>query len=88
MRLFTVIDKETGTEPDLELIALNEPWAKDLIYCDMEGFTIGPDGELYLLDECGSYKACPLGRFEVVWLEKNQPSGPVPDMPVDERDQT
>lgn len=85
MKLFTVLDIETGTEPDLEKIAFGEPWAKDLIYCDMEGFVLGADGELYLLDECGNYKPCPSGRFRVVWLTGIK-SGVGMDLPVDEGD--
>lgn len=35
--MFTVIDTKTGKYPNLEQIALKEDWAKNLIYCDMEG---------------------------------------------------
>ena len=66
---FTVIDKETGHYPDLEKIALHEDWAKGLVYCDMEGFAIEEDGDLFLMDECGNSKYCPPGRFEIVWEE-------------------
>lgn len=67
---FKVIDTEAeGGTPDLEQIALKEEWAKGLIWCDMEGFAIGEDGALYLLDECGHWAGCPPGRFEVVWEE-------------------
>jgi len=64
---FTVIDKTTGKEPDLRKIALEESWAKHLIYCDMEGFAIEQDGTLLLLDECGSLAYCPENRFEVTF---------------------
>jgi len=64
--LFRVIDTKTGKEPDLREIALNEEWAKGLIYCDMEGFAVLEDGGLMLLDECGNYAFCPAGRFEIV----------------------
>lgn len=63
---FSVIDKNTGEYPDLWEIALKEEWAKDLCYCDMEGFAIEEDGTLILLDECGRHEYCPGGRFEVV----------------------
>ena len=62
---FSVIDKTTGKKPDLKEIALNEEWAKHLIYCDMEGFAIEQDGTLILLDECGGVAYCPEDRFEV-----------------------
>lgn len=68
---FDVIDKRTGKHPDLEKIALKEEWAKDLIYCDIEGFFINEDGCLILADECGNFAYCPLGRFEVIEGEDN-----------------
>ena len=67
---FRVIDTTTGHAPDLAIIALNEDWARGLIYCDMEGFAITEDGGLILLDECGNYAYCPEGRFEVVMKEE------------------
>ena len=63
---FHVIDNLTGKAPDLEEIALNETWAKGLIYCDMQGFALEEDGTLILLDECGGHKYCPAERFTVV----------------------
>jgi len=70
MKLFTVIDTETGEEPCIEEIAYTEPWAQGLIYSDMEGFFVGPNGELALLDECGNYAFPPEGRFKVVWEDE------------------
>lgn len=72
---FSVIDLKTGKEPDTEDIALHEDWAKGLVYCDMEGFTIGENGDLYLLDECERWKPCPEGRFKVVYEECTEKSG-------------
>ena len=63
--MFTVIDKQTGKEPDLEAIALKEAWAHNLCYCDMDGFALTQDGSLILLDECGKHVSCPPGRFDV-----------------------
>lgn len=70
---FKVIDNKTGKEPDMEKIALEEDWAKDLIYCDMEGFALEQDGTLLLLDECGKFVYCPSGRFTILvaGVEKN-----------------
>lgn len=62
---FTVQDLKTGKEPDLENIARNEDWAKELMHIDMEGFAITQDGELILMDECGRYAYCPENRFVV-----------------------
>jgi hypothetical protein len=65
MKGFIVIDLETGKEPDMMNIALNEEWARGLIYTDMEGFYIGEDGTLILADECGNYAYCPADRFKI-----------------------
>lgn len=60
---FNVRDPQTGNYPDLEKIALTEEWAKDLMYCDMDGFIIDEDGQLILMDDCGNFRYCPEGRF-------------------------
>lgn len=67
---FTVIDKITGKEADVERIALTEEWAKGLIYCDMEGFAVTEYGDLILLDECGRYVDVSQERFEVKFAER------------------
>ena len=64
---FKIIDKKTGKEADTYKIALKEDWAKNLIYCDMEGFAIEEDGTLVLMDECGNVAYCPADRFEIVF---------------------
>ena len=66
MKGFTVIDKTTGQYPDCEKIALEEDWAKHLLYCDIDEFAITEDGNLLLMDDCGNVAYCPNGRFEVV----------------------
>lgn len=63
---FDVIDIKTGEYPDLEKIALSEDWARNLMYCDMEGFHIDEDGTLYLADECGAFSRCPYDRFKII----------------------
>ena len=63
---FTVIDKNTGHYPDCWEIALKEEWAKNLCYCDIEGFAIEEDGTLVFLDECGKVAYCPESRFQIV----------------------
>lgn len=62
---FYVFDKKTGKEADVYEIALNEDWAKHLMYCDMDGFAIDQDGTLILIDECGQLAYCPSDRFEI-----------------------
>jgi hypothetical protein len=76
---FKVIDTKTGKEPDIYQIALREEWANGLMYCDMEGFAIEEDGTLMLVDECGRYAYCPLGRFKVEMLKDDEPSRMDPD---------
>ena len=63
---FTVIDKTTGKYPDLKQLALEEEWAQNLIYTDMEGFCVDEDGNLLLMDECGNVAYCPPERFKVI----------------------
>ena len=41
--------------------------AKDLMYCDMEGFFISEDGQLVFADECGNFRYYPSDRFKVVF---------------------
>ena len=62
---FDVVDKKTGKYPDWERIAREEDWAKELVYCDIDGVAIREDGFLILLDECGNCVSCPPDRFEI-----------------------
>ncbi len=66
--LFTVIDKQTGKEPEIETIASTEEWAKRYLNpSEMGWFSVADEGTLFLMDECGNYAFCPAGRFEVIW---------------------
>lgn len=65
----TIIDKRTGRYPDVEKIALEEDWAKNLIYCDIDCFAICEDCSLLLMDDCGNVAYCPKDRFEVALNE-------------------
>lgn len=67
---FRVMDKKTGKEADPYEIALHEDWTRSLVYCDMEGFAITEDGDLVLMDECGSVVYCDTDRFKVVFEEE------------------
>ena len=64
---YIVIDMQTGKEADTEEIALHEPWANSLVYCDIEGWLLSEDGELCLADECGNFAYAPMDRFKVEW---------------------
>ena len=72
IRTFTVIDKQTGQEPDTRKICLNEDWAKSLIYCDVDGFFINESGNLFLADDCGNIVACPQDRFTIIWNDTEE----------------
>lgn len=83
---FTVIDKVTGKEADIERIALTEEWAKGLAFCDMDGFAITECGDLILLDECGRYVDVSPERFEVRFAETIKDTdlpqtSPIPGIP-------
>ena len=69
---FVVIDKETGKEADLYEIVMKsyneESWAKDLVFCDLEGWAIQDDGTLIVCDECGTFAYPPQERFEI-WVK-------------------
>ena len=64
---FIVIDNKTGKEADPYEIALHEDWAKDLCYCDMDGWALEEDGTLLLVDECGRCAYADRERFKVKW---------------------
>lgn len=69
-RSFRVIDTKTGKEADTYEIALHEDWAKQLIYCDIDGWAIDDNGSLMLLDDCGNFVYADRERFKVVWDEE------------------
>jgi len=69
VKLFKVIDNRTNKEADIEKIALEEEWAKRLVYCDMDGFYIGQDGSLILADKCGNHVFCDAERFRAVGID-------------------
>lgn len=66
---FEVIDLKTNKKANMSEIALNEDWAKGLMYCDMESFAMQEDGTLILMDECGKWEYCPDDRFKIIWKE-------------------
>ena len=72
---FKVIDLQTDEEAHLYNIVLEsykaKTWAKNLIYCDIEGWAIEEDGTLIVVDECGNFAYPPQSRFKIVVLESN-----------------
>ena len=70
---FSVIDKRTGKAPIFDHNHIfKEKWFKNsgLIYCDIDGWYIGEDGGLVLIDDCGNAGYPPIDRFEVVFDEE------------------
>lgn len=65
MIILKITDNLTGKYPDVRKIALEEEWANKLIYCDIDGFYIGEEGQLVLVDDCNNVAYCPDGRFTV-----------------------
>ena len=71
-KLFRVIDTRTGKAVDCnsaEQIAIDEEWAENLVYCDLEGFAVESNGDLILVDECGNFAYPPEGRFKIEWIK-------------------
>lgn len=67
-----VTDKKTGAYPDVQKIAMEEGWAKNLVYCDIAGFALDEDGDLLLIDDCNNIAYCPSGRFNVRIVSNNK----------------
>lgn len=54
-RIFTIIDKRTGEEVDIDNLIEELDIKTKIMVNDIEGFAIGEYGEIYLLDECGNF---------------------------------
>ena len=68
--IFKVIDNRTGKEPIFDHNHLfKEKWVKEsaLIYCDISGWGIDEDGNLFLIDDCNNMAYPPSERFSVVF---------------------
>lgn len=61
---FRVIDTTTGKEPT-EKVIFQLAKQGNLVYCDIDGFYIGEDGELCLMDDCGNATWLDGERFKV-----------------------
>jgi hypothetical protein len=66
--LFEVIDRRTGGSPIFDFNHIfKEKWFKEsnLIYCDISGWGIDEDGNLFLMDDCNNIAYPPRKRFKV-----------------------
>ena len=64
-RVFTIIDKRTGEEVDIDTLVDELDLKTELMINDIEGFAIGERGEIYLLDECGNFVFVDPDNYEV-----------------------
>lgn len=64
LRLFKIIDNNTGKEPTDEVIT---ELAKlgNLMTDDIDGFYVGEDGQIILVDDCGNCTWLGMNRFRV-----------------------
>jgi hypothetical protein len=70
--LFGVVwaaDGRRVADADLKAIAIDEKWARTLVWSDMAGFAVESDGTLILLDKCGNYAHAPPRLFTVEWTK-------------------
>ena len=66
--LFDVIDRRTGGSPIFDFNhVFKEKWFKEsnLIYCDISGWGLDEDGNLFLMDDCNNIAYPPYNRFKV-----------------------
>ena len=77
--LFRVIDMDHNEVADPKRLAQeikqnsdHDHWSWGLIYTNIGGFSIDPDGDLYLHDTCGNERMAPQDRFRVQWNEGDE----------------
>ena len=64
MMLFKIIDRKTGKEPTDKVITAQARLG-NLIPRDIDGFYVGEDGQIILVDDCGNCTWVDMSRFEV-----------------------
>lgn len=64
MELFKIIDRKTGKEPTDRVITA-QARSGNLIPCDIDGFYVGEDGQIILVDDCGNCTWLDMSRFKV-----------------------
>ena len=74
MALFKIIDRKTGKEPTDEVITAQARLG-NLIPCDIDGFYVGEDGEIILVDDCGNCTWLDMSRFKVEMQNEASPTG-------------
>ena len=74
MTLFKIIDRKTGKEPTDRVITAQARLG-NLIPCDIDGFYVGEDGQIILVDDCGNCTWLDMGRFKVEMQNESSPTG-------------
>ena len=62
--IFQIIDRKTGKEPTDRVIK-NIAKRGGLMDMDIDGFYVGEDGQIILVDDCGNCTWVDMSRFEV-----------------------
>lgn len=74
MTLFKIIDTKTGKEPTDRVITAQARLG-NLIPCDIDGFYVGEDGQIILVDDCGNCTWLDMSRFKVELQTEVSPTG-------------
>lgn len=74
MTLFKIIDRKTGKEPTDRVINAQARLG-NLIPRHIDGFYVGEDGEIILVDDCGKCTWLDMSRFEVELQTGASPTG-------------
>ena len=61
--MFKIIDRKTGKEPT-ERVIHNIAKKGGLMEMDIDGFYVGEDGQIILVDDCGRVTWCDMSRFK------------------------
>lgn len=61
--MFKIIDRKTGKEPT-ERVIRNIAKKGGLMEMDIDGFYVGEDGQIILVDDCGRVTWCDMSRFK------------------------
>ncbi len=64
MRLFKIIDNNTGKEPTYDVIT-EQAKLGDLMTDDIDGFYVNEDGQIIFVDDCGNCTWLDMNRFDI-----------------------
>lgn len=71
--MFKIIDRKTGKEPT-ERVIHNIAKKGGLMEMDIDGFYVGEDGQIILVDDCGRVTWCDMSRFKAEMEESDADS--------------